>query len=174
MRKSQALIGSSIFFALAPGMVAGLLPWWITGWRMLPVWPSVRTIGALFTAAGAAFLLHAFARFVTEGRGTPAPVAPTEHLVTGGVYRYVRNPMYLSVLAAIFGQALLFGQPALLVYGVMVGAAVVSFVLAYEEPVLSRRYGAEYAAYKAAVPGWLPRLTPWDRTKGGGNSSKGL
>jgi protein-S-isoprenylcysteine O-methyltransferase Ste14 len=161
MRKSHAAFGSIIFFAIAPGIVVGLLPWWLTHWQMLPGWLSLRVFGALLTLASGVFLLQAFARFVGEGRGTPAPVAPTEKLVVGGVYRYVRNPMYLSVLAAIVGQALLFAQPVLLVYAAIVCAAVVSFVLAYEEPTLLNRYGAEYETYRRAVPGWLPRLTPW-------------
>lgn len=169
MRKPQAMIGSAIFFAVAPGIVAGVLPWWLTGWRMSPAWAPLRAAGVLLTAAGAVFLLHAFARFVTEGLGTPAPVAPTEHLVTGGVYRYVRNPMYLAVLAAIVGQSLLFGQPVLLAYAAVVAIAVASFVLGYEEPTLRQRYGVEYEAYCRAVPGWLPRLTPWagDESKRG-------
>jgi protein-S-isoprenylcysteine O-methyltransferase Ste14 len=100
-----------------------------------------------------------------EGRGTPAPVAPTERLVTGGVYRYVRNPMYLAVIAIIAGQALLLGQPVLFVYGALAGAAMVAFVRFYEEPELARQYGSEYETYRRAVPGWLPRLTPWN----GGN-----
>lgn len=161
MRKTDAAFGSAVFFAVAPGIVAGLIPWWVTGWRMQPGWLAVRLFGALLIVAGTAFLLHAFWRFVSEGRGTPAPVAPTEHLVVGGIYRYVRNPMYLSVLAAIVGQAALFGQPVLLVYAGIVCVAVVSFVLTYEEPTLLKRYGAEYETYRQAVPGWLPRLTPW-------------
>jgi protein-S-isoprenylcysteine O-methyltransferase Ste14 len=169
MHKSHAIVGSAVFFAIAPGIVAGLIPWWLTGWRILPVWLPLRFAGALLTIAGAAFLLNAFAHFATEGRGTPAPVAPTEYLVTGGAYRYVRNPMYLSVLAAIVGQALLFGQPALLAYAAIVGIAVVSFVRAYEEPTLLRRYGSEYEAYRRAVPGWLPRRTAWT---GNGASGK--
>lgn len=164
MREKQALTGSVIFFLAAPCVVAGLLPWWLTGWRMLPAWPPLRFMGALFILAGMAFLVHAFWRFVAEGRGTPAPIAPTERLVTGGAYRYVRNPMYLAVLAIILGQALLMGQPLLLAYGAVICAAVVSFVHFYEEPVLARQFGADYEAYRGAVPGWLPRLTPWHGT----------
>ena len=164
MREKQALTGSVIFLLAAPGVVAGLLPWWLTGWHMLPAWPPLRFIGALLILAGAAFLVHAFWRFVAEGRGTPAPIAPTERLVTGGAYRHVRNPMYLAVLAIILGQALLLGQWLLLVYGAIICTAVVSFVRFYEEPVLARQYGAEYEAYRRAVPGWLPRLTPWQGT----------
>src|SRR5215467_7357831 len=71
-------------------------------------------------APGVVVLIHAFARFILEGIGTPAPVAPTERLVVGGLYRYVRNPMYLAVVACIVGQALALGQPALLLYAVLV------------------------------------------------------
>ena len=105
--------------------------------------------------------MGAFARFVRDGLGTPAPVAPTERLVVTGAYRHVRNPMYLAVLAAIVGQGLLLGQPRLLGYAGVVALAVVSFVRLYEEPTLERQFGAEYEAYRRAVPGWWPRLRPW-------------
>jgi protein-S-isoprenylcysteine O-methyltransferase Ste14 len=115
----------------------------------------------LLVVAGVGVLLHAFGRFVAEGLGTPAPVAPTRELVVGGLYRYVRNPMYLAVLAVILGQALALGQPVLLPYAAAVGAAFVAFVHWYEEPTLARRFGASYQAYRRAVPGWWPRRHPW-------------
>jgi protein-S-isoprenylcysteine O-methyltransferase Ste14 len=96
-----------------------------------------------------------------EGVGTPAPVAPTERLVAGGLYRHVRNPMYLAVGAAIVGQALLLGQPVLLVYAAAFAVTVAAFVRWYEEPALRRRFGEEYEAYLRAVPAWRPRLRPW-------------
>jgi protein-S-isoprenylcysteine O-methyltransferase Ste14 len=111
--------------------------------------------------AGVGVLLHAFLRFVVEGVGTPAPVAPTEHLVVGGLYRYVRNPMYLAVAATIVGQALVLGRPVLLLYAAMFGVAVYSFVRGYEEPTLRRQFGDEYEEYRRAVPGWWPRRRPW-------------
>jgi protein-S-isoprenylcysteine O-methyltransferase Ste14 len=117
-------VGSAAFFALAPGVVAGLIPWLLTDWRMQAAPPAVHVTGGVLIALGLAFLLHAFARFVVEGLGTPAPVAPTARLVVGGIYRYVRNPMYLAVGATIVGQALLLGQPVLLVYAVAFGAIV--------------------------------------------------
>ena len=120
-----------------------------------------RLVGAALAAAGAAILLHSFWRFASEGKETPAPIAPTERLVTGGAYRFVRNPMYISVLAVIFGQGLLLGQTGLFIYGGLVFVATFSFVKFYEEPVLGERYGAEYEEYRRAVPGWLPRPTPW-------------
>jgi protein-S-isoprenylcysteine O-methyltransferase Ste14 len=164
MRRAGAALGSAVFFALAPGVVAGLVPWWLTGWqvRSLPAWwLSLRLAGVLLLVAGTAVLVHAFARFVVEGLGTPAPVAPTRELVVGGLYRYVRNPMYLAVLAAILGQALALGQPVLLPYAAAVAAAFVAFVHWYEEPTLARRFGASYQAYRRAVPGWWPRRHPW-------------
>ena len=96
-----------------PGFVAGVMPWLLTGWDSTDPPRALVVGGALLIAAGTAVLLHAFARFVLEGIGTPAPVAPTEQLVVGGAYRYVRNPMYLAVGSVIAGQALLLGRPSI-------------------------------------------------------------
>ena len=96
MRTPTAAAGSVLFFAIAPGVVAGVVPWWLTGWQArgpLAHWAPVRIAGLIMLIAGALVLVQAFARFVTEGRGTPAPAAPAERLVIGGLYRYVRNPM---------------------------------------------------------------------------------
>jgi protein-S-isoprenylcysteine O-methyltransferase Ste14 len=165
MREKQALFGSAIFFLVAPGVVAGLMPWLVAGWHMEQPSLPLRLLGILLIAVGATFLLHSFGRFVWEGRGTPAPVAPTEHLVVGGIYRYVRNPMYLAVLTIIVGQWLLIGQSAVLIYGAVIAVAVVTFVKIYEEPTLAAQHGGEYKAYRRAVPGWIPRLTPWNGAK---------
>jgi protein-S-isoprenylcysteine O-methyltransferase Ste14 len=156
----SAAAGTAAFFVLAPGVVAGLVPWLLTGWEVeepLPFWAPLRVVGLALLVAGAAVLIHAFARFVVEGLGTPAPVAPTEHLVVGGLYRYVRNPMYLAVEATIVGQALLLGQLGLLVYAAFVGVAFAAFVHWYEEPTLRRQFGTEYEAYRRGVPAWWPR-----------------
>jgi len=164
MRKPMAAAGSVAFFVLAPGVVAGLVPWWLTGWRVqqpLPFWAPLRAAGVALLAAGAVVLVQAFVRFVVEGAGTPAPVAPTQRLVLGGLYRYVRNPMYLAVVATIVGQALVLGQPVLLLYAAAGWAVMGAFVRWYEEPVLARRFGARYEAYLRAVPAWWPRRRPW-------------
>ena len=159
MRTITAIAGSAFFLLIAPGVVAGLVPWWLTGWRMGAAYPApVQITGAVLAAVGAAALLAAFAQFAIQGRGSPAPPAPTEHLVVRGLYRYVRNPMYLAVLTVITGQALLLSRPVLLGYAAAVAVAFVTFVYGYEQPTLARRYGAEYQAYKRAVPGWWPRL----------------
>jgi protein-S-isoprenylcysteine O-methyltransferase Ste14 len=164
MKTRAAAIGTAMFFVLAPGVVAGVLPWSLTHWHVatpLPGWAAVRVGGAVLLVAGVLELIRAFARFVAEGHGTPAPIAPTERLVVGGRYRYVRNPMYLAVATTIVGQALLLGQLGLLLYAALFGVVVDMFVRAYEEPALARRFGADYEAYRRAVPRWLPRLRPW-------------
>ncbi|MEI5102657.1 methyltransferase [Streptomyces sp. PmtG] len=161
MRKSTAAVGSSVFLALAPGVVAGVVPWWLTRWEAGHWWGAVRVVGGVVLVVAGAVLAHAFARFVTEGLGTPAPVLPTEHLVVGGLYRHVRNPMYVAVVAAIAGQGLLLARPVLLGYGLVAGAAMGAFARWYEEPALLRAHGARYARYRAGVPAFLPRLRPW-------------
>jgi len=164
MRTGTAAAGSTLFFAVAPGVVAGVVPWLLTGWHAAdPPGPvPVRVAGGVLLAVCGAALVQAFVRFVREGRGTPAPVGPTERLVVGGVYRHVRNPMYLAVVGAIVGQALVLGRPVLLAYAAAAAGAMAAFVRLYEEPHLAARYGAEYRAYCRAVPGWLPRRTPWN------------
>jgi protein-S-isoprenylcysteine O-methyltransferase Ste14 len=146
---------------VVPGTVAGLIPWGLTGWDLRDPWPPLQVVGVVLIAAGVAVLLHAFVRFVNEGIGTPAPVAPTQKLVVGGLYRYVRNPMYLAVAATIVGQALVLGQPALLLYAAIFGAVVYAFVRLYEEPTLGSQFGEQYEEYRRAVPGWWPRRRPW-------------
>jgi len=163
MRRTTAAAGSALFFAIAPGVVAGLVPWWLTGWRVrgpLAHWAPVRVAGVIMLTAGAVVLAQAFVRFVAEGRGTPAPVAPTERLVTGGLYRHVRNPMYVAVVAVITGQALALGQPVLLGYAAAVWITVASFVRWYEEPALARQFGVQYEAYRRSVRAWWPRIRP--------------
>ena len=159
----RAWIGTTVFLLLAPGVVAGLVPWLISGWSWHD-WGSaaivVLPVAWVAIGVGVAFLLYAFALFALHS-GTPAPVAPTETLVVTGVYRFVRNPMYLSVLAIILGQALLFGSWWLVLYAGIVLAAVVAFVKGYEEPTLTDTYGEQYLEYRRNVPGWWPRLTPW-------------
>jgi protein-S-isoprenylcysteine O-methyltransferase Ste14 len=141
-----------------------LVPWLLTGWDLedpFPGWVALRVVGAVLVVLGAAVVLESFARFALEGIGTPAPVAPTEHLVVGGLYRYVRNPIYVADAVIIVGQALLFGRLWLLLYAAAFLAVTAAFVHWYEEPTLRRQFGAEYEAYRRAVPGWWPRAGAW-------------
>jgi len=166
VRLVKAALGSAVFLVVAPGVVAGLVPWLLTDWRTSDPPALLAVLGAVLIAVGTGVLLHSFVRFVVEGRGTPAPIAATQRLVVGGVYRYMRNPMYVAVIAVILGQATILGRPVLLVYAAIFWLVVASFVRFYEEPTLSRRYGEQYAAYRRAVRGWWPRLTPWEGDHG--------
>ena len=163
VRKNAATVGTAIFLVLVPGTAAGVVPWLLTGWRSRePPHLVIRLVGLVLVVVGAVVLIGAFVRFVTEGRGTPAPIAPTERLVVGGLYRYVRNPMYLAVAATIVGQALLLGRLELLAYSALFLGATAAFVYWYEEPILLHRYGSQYDTYRRAVPRWWPRWRPWE------------
>jgi protein-S-isoprenylcysteine O-methyltransferase Ste14 len=167
MRRPTAAIGSAVFFLVAPGTVMGLIPWLLTSWQVrepVPYWAPMRVLGVILLVAGLSVLMQAFVRFVVEGLGTPAPIAAPQRLVVGGLYRYVRNPMYVAVLTAIIGQALLLGQLGLLLYAAALWLISAAFVRWYEEPTLTRRFGADYEAYRRAVPAWWPRLRPWKPT----------
>ena len=162
--RAAAIAGTFVFFWIAPATVAGWVPWLITRWRPEPPLfdgSASRWLGVALVVAGVAIVVESFARFALKGIGTPAPVAPTKHLVVSGLYRHVRNPMYVGVVSAVIGQGLFLGSLALLEYGMALWAGFFAFVLAYEEPALARQFGAEYAAYRQAVPRWIPRLTPW-------------
>lgn len=168
MRRPLAAAGSAAFFLVGPGTVAGLIPWWLTRWEMrdLPLWAPLRVLGVALLVAGVLVVAQAFVRFVVEGFGTPVPAAAPTRLVVGGAYRHVRNPMYVALLAAIVGQALLLAQPVLLLWAATFWLFTSTFVRFYEEPVLARKFGAEYEAYRRAVPGWWPRLRPYRPGRG--------
>ena len=121
----------------------------------------VMALGFALLAVAVTVLIRDFVRFVVEGRGTPSPVLQTERLVVGGDYRFVRNPMYLAVIAAILGQAMIFGSLGLLLYALAVWLIMATFVRWYEEPLLQSRYGEEYGRYRRGVRAWVPRLHPW-------------
>jgi len=163
MKRASAIVGSAIFLVVAPGTLAVYLPWTICRWRfaspLLGFFPF-RIIGVLMIAAGLPVLLDSFTRFAIQGMGTPAPVAAPQHLVVTGLYRHVRNPMYVAVSLLIFGQGLLFGSVPVLELGVVVWLGFSAFVVFYEEPVLRRYFGKEYEEFCARVPRWIPRLKP--------------
>jgi protein-S-isoprenylcysteine O-methyltransferase Ste14 len=120
-----------------------------------------RWAGLPLVAFGAGVLLVCIVDFARKGRGTLAPIDPPRNLVVGGLYRYVRNPMYVGAFALLAGQAMLFESKSVLLYAGLFWLSTHLFVLVYEEPHLERAFGAEYEEYRAAVPRWLPRLQPW-------------
>jgi protein-S-isoprenylcysteine O-methyltransferase Ste14 len=161
-QRTVAVLGSVVFFVVAPFTLAGLIPWSMTDWQLQPPFLGLeltRGVGAIMILAGVPGLVDAFARFALQGLGTPAPIAPTRNLVVTGLYRYVRNPIYVAVVAIILGQAVLLGDSRLIVYGALLWLFFHLFVVAYEEPTLEQTFGSEYEAFRAAVPRWIPRMT---------------
>jgi protein-S-isoprenylcysteine O-methyltransferase Ste14 len=160
VRTSTAAIGSAAFFVVAPGTFVGLGPWLITHWEIPGSSPLPIIFGVVLIVVGLVPPSHAFIQFAKAG-GTPMSIAPTERLVVTGFNRFVRNPMYLGLLIAILGQALLFDSPWLVLYAAVGWIATASFVRWYEEPTLVRTYGEQYEEYRRNVAAWTPRLTPW-------------
>lgn len=146
MTRTTALFGSALFLVLAPGTIAGLIPWLIVQWPA-PVDARWAAIGLILLIPGAILLLDCFRRFAVQGLGTPAPVAPPERLIVSGAYRFVRNPMYVAVVSLILGQAALFASLPVLIYGLAVWAGFHAFVL-----------GVRGADAAAAVSGRLHRI----------------
>jgi len=170
MQRVSAVLGSALFFLVAPCVLAGLIPWSMTRWEFRPAFfglESARSIGVILILVGLPGLVDSFARFALQGLGTPAPVAPTKNLVVTGLYRHVRNPIYLAVVAIILGQALLFGDWRLVLLGALLWLAFHLFVVAYEEPTLRGTLGSEYEAYCANVRRWVPRVVPWRAPESG-------
>jgi protein-S-isoprenylcysteine O-methyltransferase Ste14 len=164
MSKITAILGSALFFIVAPFMLGGVIPWWMTHWRFQPPFlalEATRWAGVALIIAGVPGVLDCFARFALVGLGTPAPIAPPTQLVVSGLYRYVRNPIYVALVAAILGQGVLFANWGVLVYGALLWLFFHLAVLVNEEPTLRQSFGAEYQTYCANVPRWRPRLTPW-------------
>jgi len=153
---------------LLPGLFAGYVPWRFFGLAhvQLDLQNPVHILGLVMIGLGAALLATCIWEFARSGRGTLAPVDPPRELVVKGLYRYVRNPMYLSVTMIVLGEVLLTGSRALLVYWAIWFVAVNLFVIGYEEPTLRRRFGASYERYTKEVGRWLPRLNRTRQTDG--------
>jgi len=153
------LLKTVIFTFVVPGTVTVLIPYWLLSSRSAPpplnIGP-VRFLGLFPILFGASIYLWCAWDFTFAGRGTPAPIDPPKELVVHGLYRYVRNPMYVGVLSILFGEALLFALQRLFGYAVIVFVLFYLFVLFYEEPTLRRKFGESYEEYCQAVPRWLP------------------
>lgn len=164
MRRSVAAVISSGWGVALGVTFGGVLPWLSGDWhfqRPLPFWEVAEAAGGLLICVGAVPIAQSFAEFV-KARGTPVPVASPPHLVVSGPYRYVRNPIYVGFFGVLLGEVLLFGSLGLLKYTALAALIGLGAVHLYEEPVLARRFGAEYDAYRHAVRAWLPRAHPWE------------
>jgi protein-S-isoprenylcysteine O-methyltransferase Ste14 len=153
-------IRSLLWTILLPGVVAGYVPWRYYGLRDVALeWndPAV-WVGLACILAGALLLAACIVEFARSGRGTLSPVDPPRQLVVRGLYRYVRNPMYLSVTMIVLGEALVARSQALAAYWVIFFAAANLFVIGYEEPALRSQFGQSYDDYAAHVHRWIPTV----------------
>jgi protein-S-isoprenylcysteine O-methyltransferase Ste14 len=154
----------SLFFTIVvPGTVTVLLPYLIVsrrGTSPVPPWTALHIAGLVLMVVGAAILLRCIWDFAAKGRGTLAPIDPPKQLVVQGLYRYVRNPMYLGVWVLLMGETVFFRSIALLQYTVGWFIIVHLFVVLYEEPALRHRFGESYERYRRSVHRWLPVNPP--------------
>jgi protein-S-isoprenylcysteine O-methyltransferase Ste14 len=159
MASSLLALRSLLWTILMPGVVAGYVPWRYFGLARARIdWSdALGVLGLLCAATGVAMLAACIFEFARSGRGTLSPVDPPRHLVVRGLYRYVRNPMYLAVTLILLGEAALRQSMALVVYWACFFAGANLFVLGYEEPYLHSRYGASYEEYTKRVSRWIPR-----------------
>ncbi len=141
-----------LFTLVAPGVTAILVPALIRGDALL-----AEPIGFVLSAVGVAIYAWTAWNFANTGKGTPEPLDPPRTVVAVGLYRWVRNPMYIGVLATVLGQAIAFRSLALVAYAILVWLTVHAFVVGYEEPDLRRRFGESYESYRRSVPRWIPR-----------------
>ena len=151
---------SLLWTILLPGVVAGYVPWRFFGRGRTPfdLTSPTQLLGLVCIGLGVVLLAACIFEFAWTGRGTLSPADPPPHLVVRGLYRYVRNPMYLSVTMILLGEALVVHSVALTIYWAIWFAAANIFVLCYEEPALRRRFGSSYNEYTQQVRRWIPRF----------------
>ena len=150
---------SLLFSLVFPGIVIGLVPWLLLRW-FPPDKASVNSIaylGILLAGLGVLAYLRCAWDFAAVGRGTPAPWDPPRRLVTVGLYRFVRNPIFLALVLVVLGEAVYFQARVLLGYAAYVFAAFHARVVLFEEPALRAQFGDAYEEYRVRVPRWLPR-----------------
>jgi protein-S-isoprenylcysteine O-methyltransferase Ste14 len=157
---SSLALRSLLWTLLLPGFFAGYVPWRFFGLSQARVSFSnpADLLGVLCIGLGAVLLGACIVQFAWSGRGTLSPVDPPRRLVVRGLYRYVRNPMYLSVTTIVLGEGLVVRSWALSVYWAIWFLGANLFVMGYEEPTLRQRFGASYDAYTKQVGRWFPKV----------------
>lgn len=151
-----SLLKTLLFTILVPGTVAIYIPYILRGPGPHPI-TGLGLAGLAPAAAGAAIYFWCAWDFAVLGRGTPLPLDAPRRLVARGLYRFVRNPMYVGVLLLIFGQAIAFRSADTLWYGLAAAAFFHLFVVFYEEPALRRQFGESYQEYCKTVGRWIPK-----------------
>ncbi len=162
-RSAGPILKTLAFTILVPGSVTLLIPYVLEAKEAH--WPVawVNWLAIVPCMLGGLILLWCAWDFAVVGCGTPAPIDPPKCVVVSGLYRFVRNPMYVGVELVVLGEALLFSSTRLLSYAFLLGLGFHLLVVFYEEPTLRRKFGGPYQEYCRAVPRWIPRLSPWSR-----------
>jgi protein-S-isoprenylcysteine O-methyltransferase Ste14 len=162
-RSAGPILKTLLFIILVPGCVTLLIPYALVAKEAYRPATWVTWLAIMPCIMGGLILLWCARDFAVVGRGTPAPIDPPKSVVVSGLYRFVRNPMYVGVELVILGEALLSSSARLLGYALLLGICFHLFVVFYEEPTLTKKFGGPYQKYCQAVPRWIPRLTPWSR-----------
>ena len=152
----KLLLKNLLFTLVAPGMVAGWLPWTLVRGESPAGGVALPAALVLFALGGSIYSWCVW-DFATFGRGTPAPIDAPKRLVVRGLYQLTRNPMYVGVLTVVLAWAVLFQATNVVAYAAVVALCFHSFIRLYEEPHLQREFGDEYAAYRAEVGRWVSR-----------------
>ena len=160
MRALAPILKTLLFTVLVPGTVAGYVPYLLLGSRPHPVLDPIGAVGIITIILGATGYFACAWNFAYHGLGTPAPIDPPKTLIARGLNRYIRNPMYVSVLLIILGEAALFHAWRLTLYAAFAWTCAHLFVVFYEEPTLHKNFGASYEEYRSSVPRWIPRCRP--------------
>ena len=145
---------------LVPGVAVLVVPTWIlqaTGGLAEPPTGLFAVLLIGLALLGAGMVIWVSVTFVRTGRGTPVPTVPPKNFIAEGLYRFVRNPMYIGVLLILFAEAILFRSAWILLYAALLWLALHTFAVMVEEPQLERRFGDAYRDYRAQTPRWLPR-----------------
>ena len=159
------IVRAGLFILIAPGAIAGWLPWYLAGSRRPRLDSPLGVIGAVFAVLGWLVLLWCARDFAVRGRGTPAPYDPPRQLVMDGLYRFVRNPMYVAIVTSVLSQAAMYRSRAVLWYAAIVALCFHLRVVLYEEPKLTELFGQSFDDYRGRVPRWVPLVAPRRRAR---------
>jgi protein-S-isoprenylcysteine O-methyltransferase Ste14 len=159
------VVRAGLFIVLMPGSIAGWLPWYISGWERPRIDGALGLVGVFFAVLGWLVLLWCARDFAVRGRGTPNPADPPRALVVDGLYRFVRNPMYVAIVTSLLGQAAMYRSSSVLWYAAIVAAGFHLRVVLYEEPKLTELFADSYADYRRRVPRWIPRVALRDQSR---------
>lgn len=155
-------IKTVLFTLLLPGSVTVIIPYSLVRWEGSKTDLNlgiVRVLGLVPIVAGILFYVWTVSDFVRRGGGTPAPTDPPKSLVVDGLYRRVRNPMYVGAMFVLLGEVMMFEKFVLLAYATLVFVAFHLFIVGYEEPTLLKKFGKKYELYCSSVPRWIPRFS---------------